>query len=153
MRHNIESILEKVADKYRRAIPAAQELNTLPYRSENGQWIGSPNQDGNSWWTTGFWSGILWQLYNLTGDEAFRTEALRGDEEMAKEFRKYIRLNHDMAFMYLLSCGAEYKLTGSEQARVDALMPQAFCRAASIRRASSTYGTARAVWAGPSSTA
>lgn len=121
MHNNIETILEKIADKYRRAIPAARELTTLPYRSENGRWLGSPTREDNSWWTTGFWSGILWQFYNLTKDEAFLQEARRGDEEMAKELRRYIHLNHDMAFMYLLSCGAEYQLIGTEQARIDAL--------------------------------
>ncbi len=36
-------------------------------------------------------------------------------------FRVFRHLNHDVGFMYLLSCGADCKLTGDDQARIDTL--------------------------------
>lgn len=92
----------------------------LPYRFENGQYVPSPF-DGNSWWTGGFWPGLMWQLFHATGEDAFRVEALRAESLLAQEFRRFEYLNHDVGFMYLLSTGAHHRLLGDAQARADTL--------------------------------
>ncbi len=120
MRNNVNSILEKIARKARATAPLAARCPTLPYSGDGKTWQPAPF-DGNSWWTGGFWPGALWLLYTVTGDEAFRAEALRGEDLLTAEFRAFNRLNHDVGFMYLLSCGANYRLTGSAQARTDCL--------------------------------
>lgn len=120
MRNDIKAVSEKVIAKFRRSARMAAEAGILPYKSEKGQWITSPF-DGNSWWTGGFWPALMWQLHVMTGDEAFKTEALRAEDMLTAEFRTYNYLNHDVGFMYLLSCGANYKLTGNEQAKTDTL--------------------------------
>ena len=111
---------EKAQAKYRAGIASAAERGIIPYKSENGEWLESP-YDGNSWWTGGFWPGLMWQFYARSGEEVFRTEARRVGALLTDEFRVFEKLNHDVGFMYLLSCGADAKLTGSEQARVDTL--------------------------------
>ena len=63
----------------------------------------------------------MWQFYAATGDEAFLREARRTEELLAAEFRRFTHLNHDVGFMYLLSCGADWKLTGDAQAHTDTL--------------------------------
>ena len=90
--------------------PAA-EAGIIPYKSEKGKWLESP-YDGNSWWTGGFWPGLMWLLYAQSGEKAFLTEARRVEKLLTDEFRVYEKLNHDVGFMYLLSCGADAKLTG-----------------------------------------
>ena len=120
MQNHYETTLAKIAEKFKRTAKLAAEMNIIPYKSENGTWIASP-YDGNSWWTGGFWPGLMWQLYHLTGDEAFEAEARRTEALLVAEFRDYKYLNHDMGFMYLLSTGADYKLTGNEQAKWDTL--------------------------------
>jgi len=110
----------KIAEKFRRSAAMAAQAGIIPYKSENGQWIASP-YDGNSWWTGGFWPGLMWQLYVITNDEAFQQEALRAEKLLTEELRTFYYLNHDVGFMYLLSCGAHYKLTGDEQAKTDTL--------------------------------
>ena len=112
--------LAQVAEKYRRGIAQAQAENMIPYKSEGGRWIPSP-YEGNSWWTGGFWPATMWLLNNATGDEAFKAEARRAQELLVAEYRSFTRLYHDVGFMYLLSCGADYKLTGDMQARADTL--------------------------------
>ena len=107
MRNNPDVIFEKIAAKFRRSVPVAAELGIIPYKSENGKWIPSP-YDGNSWWTGGFWPGLMWQLYAATKEDMFRVEALRAQELRTAEFRTYDLLNHDTGFMYLLSTGADY---------------------------------------------
>ena len=113
-------VLLKAAEKFRRSAEAAADAGIIPYKSEGGRWIASP-YDGNSWWTGGFWPGLMWQLYRATGEESFKTEARRVGGLLAAELRRFMWLNHDVGFMYLLSCGADYKLTGDEQAKVDTI--------------------------------
>ena len=120
MRNNASEILDKVAAKLRATAPLAAQTATLPYGGDGAAWRPAPF-DGNSWWTGGFWPGLLWLLYAATKDEGFLAEARRGEALLADELRAFRLLNHDVGFMYLLSCGADYKLTGSEQARTDCL--------------------------------
>ena len=66
-----EEALNRIAGKFRKTAEAASEAGIIPYKSDAGKWIASP-YDGNSWWTGGFWPGLMWQLRQLTGDEFFR---------------------------------------------------------------------------------
>lgn len=120
MYHHADQAMARVIAKFHRTVPMAAQMGILPYKSENGHWLPSP-YDGNSWWTGGFWPGLMWQLFAATGDETFRTEAHRTQELLTAELRTFQRLNHDVGFMYLLSCGGDYKLCGGEQARTDTL--------------------------------
>ena len=120
MHNNPDLIFEKIIATFRKSVPLAAEMGIIPYKSENGRWIASP-YDGNSWWTGGFWPGLMWQLYAATKDEMFRTEARRVQKLLTAEFRRFDLLNHDTGFMYLLSTGADYKLHGGRQERTDTL--------------------------------
>lgn len=67
------------------------------------------------WWTNGFWPGILWQCYHVTGDEKY-LEAARGVEDrLDGAFDRYTGLHHDVGFMWLLSAVADFRLTGNER--------------------------------------
>ena len=120
MHNHAAEALDRAAEKYRRSMTAAAAEGIIPYKSEQGRWIVSP-YDGNSWWTGGFWPGLMWQFWVRTGDEAFRTEARRVTALLTDEFRSFNYLNHDVGFMYLLSAGADFKLTGDQQAHTDTL--------------------------------
>ena len=47
-------------------------------------------------WTSGFFAGNLWQLYQLTGNEAFKEKAALWTAFIEKE--KYNNKTHDMGF-------------------------------------------------------
>lgn len=111
---------KKMIEKFRETAPLAAAADLIPYKSEGGKWIPSPYA-GDGWWTGGFWPGLMWQLYKASGDELFRREALRVEEKLIGQFRVFRELNHDVGFMYLLSCGANAKLTGDAQAAWDTL--------------------------------
>ena len=121
MRNDLNLVTKRVVEKVRKTVPMAATSDLLPYRSENGQWIESPWNCGNGWWTAGFWPGMMWLLNALSPDDVFHNEALRATELMTEEFRVYRHLNHDVGFMYLLSCGAKHKLDGDDQAKWDTL--------------------------------
>ena len=120
MPNRYEDALTRIAEKFRVTAEKAAKEEIIPYKSAEGKWIASP-YDGNSWWTGGFWPGLMWQLWTLTGDGFFRDEARRVGQLLTDEFRTFQKLNHDVGFMYLLSAGADAKLTGNEQARTDTL--------------------------------
>ena len=120
MQNRYEQAFQQAMEKFRRTAPLAAEENMIPYTSENGRWIPSP-YDGNGWWTGGFWPGLMWQFYAASRDAFFLEEARRTEALLAEEMRVFIHLNHDVGFMYLLSAGADWKLTGNEQARQDTL--------------------------------
>ena len=90
----------------------------FPRSSANGKYIGNP-QGG---WTEGFWTGIQWLAYELTGDEVYRKacESQVGSFE-ARIQNEHGLKHHDMGFLYILSCVAAYKLTGDEKAKNTAL--------------------------------
>ena len=127
MRNNINEVIEKVLAKFRHTVPMAAQEHNVPYCSAEGRWVESPWKLGNSWWTAGFWPGMMWLLSTLAGEKEkmggtlFHDEAMRTTELMTEEFRVYRHLNHDVGFMYLLSCGAKHKLEGDEQAKWDTL--------------------------------
>lgn len=120
MQSSYEQAFSQAVEKFRRSAALAAQEGIIPYKSEGGKWIASP-YDGNSWWTGGFWPGLMWQLYARTKDEGFLREARRVEALLAAELRTYNKLNHDNGFMYLLSCGADWKLTGDAQAKTDTL--------------------------------
>ncbi len=112
MQNWAEAAFSQMADKYRRTLPLAAEANMIPYMGGKGRWLPAP-YDGNSWWTGGFWPGLMWQFYAATGDKTFLTEARRVEALLVDELMTFEKLNHDVGFMYLLSCGADDKLTGA----------------------------------------
>ena len=74
-------------------------------------------------WTDGFWTGLLWLCYEYTGDDAFKNLALKNVDSFLNRVEKRIELDHhDLGFLYSLSCGAGYKLTGSAEGRKAGLL-------------------------------
>ena len=116
MKQWYDAAFERAAKKFEKGAALATEQGIIPYKSEHGRYVASP-YEGNSWWTGGFWPGIMWQLYHATGREVYQAEALRVEELLVRELMTYELLNHDVGFMYLLSCGAHHRLTGDETAR------------------------------------
>lgn len=87
--------------------------------SENGFYPISENVE----WTTGFWTGELWLMYELTKDEQFKDAALVQVDSFLERIENKIDVNHhDMGFLYSPSCVAAYKLTGSETGKKAALL-------------------------------
>jgi unsaturated chondroitin disaccharide hydrolase len=73
-------------------------------------------------WTNGFWTGMLWLAYELTGAQKFRSAAERQVESFAHRLRDRINVDHhDLGFLYTLSCVAAHRLTGSDPAKRTAL--------------------------------
>ena len=67
----------------------------------------------SKWWTSGFFPGVLWYLYEATGDTLLKDYACDYTSRVEKE--KYNKGNHDVGFMLYCSFGNGYRLTGNEK--------------------------------------
>lgn len=70
---------------------------------------GSAFDRETSWWTSGFYPGSLWYLYEYTKDPAYRTLAEKWTAPLEKE--QYNKGTHDLGFMLYCSYGNGYRLT------------------------------------------
>lgn len=109
-------VTEKLKSKMAYGLEKAQGLDFIPYTVQEGQWAPGPF-DGVCWWTNGFWAASMWQMYLMTNDERYKTEAERCEEMLDDAFRDYDHLHHDVGFMWHISAGVNYRLTGSGQSR------------------------------------
>lgn len=67
------------------------------------------------WWTSGFFPGSLWYIYEYTKDTTILAEAKRRLVLLEKE--KYYTGNHDLGFMIFCSFGNAYRITGNPDYR------------------------------------
>ena len=103
------------------ALQKAQGLNFIPYTVKDGAWAPGPF-DGICWWTNGFWPAEMWAMYRLTGEEMYKAEARRAEEMLDDAFRDFDHLHHDVGFMWLISSGADFRMTGSDLSRKRTLL-------------------------------
>ena len=74
-------------------------------------------------WTNGFWIGILWLAWQLTGEDAFRRTAESQVESFLDRARREVNVDHhDLGFLYTPSACAAWQLTGSEVGREAGLL-------------------------------
>lgn len=73
---------------------------------------------GNVEWTNGFWTGMLWLAWELTGENRYRNAAeLQVDSFADRAERRAEVAHHDLGFLYTPSACAAWRLTGSDVGR------------------------------------
>ncbi len=75
--------------------------------SEEKQTLETSN---TSWWTSGFFPGSLWFIYEYTRDSSIKLEAEKRLAILEKE--KYHSSDHDLGFMIFNSFGNAFRITG-----------------------------------------
>jgi len=72
----------------------------------------------NRGWTTGFVPGLQWLGYDLTGDDLFRSQALRHAADFERRLLADEDLDtHDLGFLYTLAIVAPWRRTADERWR------------------------------------
>lgn len=82
-----------------------------PQRTSGSGWFTVTASD----WTSGFFPGLLWLMFERTDDPAWRTRALNWQNGL--EAQKTNGINHDVGFKMLTSFGQAYRLTGNDAYR------------------------------------
>ncbi len=91
------------------------------YRPRRAEALGLP-AGSNVGWTTGFWPGMIWLAYELTGNESYRRHAEHHIQSFALRIQRRIDVDHhDLGFLYTPTCVAPWRLTGNHDARKAAL--------------------------------
>ena len=102
---------DAVAFAVRQMTRSIAELSTSRHarstRSSDGTWTSS----GASNWTSGFFAGTQWLLYELTGEASWRTRAEAQTASLAGQ--ELNGTDHDIGFRIMSSFGQGYRLTGS----------------------------------------
>ena len=108
---NTDNILSKIIKKTEAEAKRLGEK--IPYiPDETGHYR---DTDNISWWTNGFWAGMLWQLYHATGNELFRKTAEISEERLDAALDSFENIDHDAGFLWLHTAGANYRLTGNKR--------------------------------------
>lgn len=115
----LESVYEKLKVKMK---AEAERIGTMiPYTTREGKYHDLDVPGGLYFWTNGFWPGMLWQMYNATGDEVYRRTAEGVEDRMKEVLIGFEGLDHDIGFLFLPMSVANWRKTGNEDARRNAL--------------------------------
>lgn len=111
--NNIAFVKENVSyasQQYRLMIDKIEDSTKLmnPKSFIKGKMKYIPTQE----WTSGFFPGSLWYLYELEGDEKWKALAKKYTESL--DTIQYFTGNHDVGFMIFCSYGNGLRLTGNE---------------------------------------
>jgi hypothetical protein len=98
---------EQAMSLYSEVLPLAKRLP----RTINAE--GKLVTSNDAWWTSGFFPGTLWYLYEYSE----RTEVMQAALEMTERVRnqQYTTDNHDVGFMIFCSFGNALRLTGNKE--------------------------------------
>ena len=99
--------------------PFSAAYNSEPFPSErDGMYPITENVE----WTTGFWTGLIWLMYDWSREECFKELGMADVRSFKERVDKRIDLNHhDLGFLYSPSCVAAYQLCQSEEGKEAAL--------------------------------
>ena len=68
----LEELWRKIDNKL--SLTAVNVRDFIPYTTKDGKYIPDSNE-GITWWTNGFYGGLMWLMYNETGNEEYKKTA------------------------------------------------------------------------------
>ena len=115
----IDQTFEKLDKKLSRT--AVKSRYIIPYSTKDGVHTNMAKSD-ITWWTNGFWGGMMWLMYNATKNPEYLMTAKQSERILERSFEQIDGLHHDVGFMFHLTSGAAYRLTDDKNSRVTALL-------------------------------
>ncbi|MBO5907134.1 MAG: glycoside hydrolase family 88 protein [Clostridia bacterium] len=71
-------------------------------------------REGITWWTNGFFGGLMWLMHEATGEACYKIAAKSSEKILDEAFLHPEGLHHDVGFQWHILSGASYRLTGDE---------------------------------------
>lgn len=111
----VDEIWAKIDSKLRTVAPLNKDK--IPYTAVDGVYNDMAKED-ITWWTNGFWPGMMWLMYVGTKNEMYKEVAENAEKMLDAAFEEYDHLHHDVGFMWHISSGVNYRLFGGKKSRV-----------------------------------
>lgn len=120
---NEVSWAQEVSEKIKKKVIKVAQRNKgkIPYTTVNGV-FDDKTVDDITWWTNGFWGGMMWQMYHATGEELYLEAARENELQMDRNLMIQRGLDHDNGFKWLPTAVANYRVTGSRESYNRALL-------------------------------
>lgn len=120
MKHKFENKLDNIWQKIdsKMSKVAVRSRDKIPYTADENGVHDDKSRVDPCFWTNGFFGGMMWLMYAATNNEEYLKTARRSEELLDAAFKEYDQLHHDVGFMWHITCGADYRLTGNKEARV-----------------------------------
>lgn len=111
LRPQLQRAFEFAQQQVRRVVETYPDF--FPMYTVNGRW----KHSGEAWthWCEGFLPGMMWMIYEQTGDDWWREQAEHYSRPL--EPRKTDRAVHDLGFLFLSTYGRWYRLTNDPALR------------------------------------
>ncbi len=94
---------------------AERNLGKIPYTAKDHVFDDRSGKNDISWWTNGFWGGMMWQLYKATGHEIFKKNAVFTEETMDAVLMNYNGMDHDAGFRWLPTSVARCRFSDTKE--------------------------------------
>lgn len=116
-----KQVFKKIDEKL--TVEAKRLGGKIPYipSAETGLYEEDLGTSDPVWWTNGFWSGMMWQMYHATEKDIYKNTAELNEAALDKAFEIYTGLHHDVGFMWLHTAVANFRLTGNERSKARGL--------------------------------
>lgn len=111
----LNNIWDKLEGKL--SVTAAEVCDFIPYTTNDKKYISKEI----TWWTNGFYGGMMWLLYKATGKDIYRQTAIKQELLLDEAFKVYDGLHHDVGFMWNLTAKTHYLIDNNHSSRVRAL--------------------------------
>ena len=108
-------LIKQISDQQKYALNLINQVN----KNDRYRFPRSLNEDGSIHlvnkrdWTSGFYPGVLWLMYDLTDEEAWKNEAFKFTTLLESE--QFNDSNHDIGFKMMSSYGQGYRLTDNKK--------------------------------------
>ena len=110
----IDQTFDKIDKKLKET--AIKSRYKIPYSVKDGVHTDMAKSD-ITWWTNGFWGGLMWLMYDATKNPEYLLTAKECEKILLGSFEEIDGLHHDVGFMFHLTSGASYRLTGDKHSR------------------------------------
>ncbi len=118
-----QETLDKTAGKLAKV--SRRSKDKIPYTTVNGVHDDKSGEGAIGWWTNGFWGGMMWQMYTLTGEEFYKEVAQDNERKLDANLMDYNKLDHDNGFKWLPTAVANYRVSGDPASRNRGLLAAA----------------------------
>ena len=90
----------------------------IPNLDKDGMYVNVPSPSN---WVNGFWPGMMLLMYKATGNEIYLKRERDVMDNIDSVLTNYESLHHDVGFIWDITSGADYRITGDEKQKQRAL--------------------------------